>query len=145
MIERLRPMRSRPRRSQPIDFPAVIERAYADGVGVFLEVGPGSSCTRLIGQILGGRPHRAFSACRPDREPAVALLDVLGELISHRAAVDLARLYGNPTEDDTGPTATAHPRTTASGARCEWTCARGHFKSPHHQCDNPRHKHRLPL
>ena len=83
----------------PIDFPAVIERAYADGIGVFVEVGPGSSCTRLIGQILSGRPHLAFSACRPDRDAAVALLEVLAGLISHRAAVDLSRLYGQPTED----------------------------------------------
>ena len=27
-----------------IDFPALIERAYEDGVRVFVEVGPGSSC-----------------------------------------------------------------------------------------------------
>ena len=66
---RRRPTRSRPRRHETIDFPALIERAYDDGVRVFLEVGPGSSCTRLIGQILGGRPHLACSACRPDRDP----------------------------------------------------------------------------
>ena len=83
-----------------IDFKAVIERAYADGIGVFLEVGPGSSCTRLIGQILGGRPHLAFSACRPDRDPAVALLEVVAGLIAHRAAVDLSRLYDQPTEHE---------------------------------------------
>ena len=55
--------------SQTIDFPALVERAYADGVGVFIEVGPGSSCTRLIDRILGSRPHLACSACRPDRDP----------------------------------------------------------------------------
>ena len=77
-----------------IDFPAVIERAYDDGIRVFLEVGPGSSCTRLIGQILGERPHLACSACRPDRDPLAAILDVAGELIAHRVPVDLASLYG---------------------------------------------------
>ena len=45
---------------ETIDFPAVIERAYDDGIRVFLEVGPGSSCTRLIGQILRRRPHLAL-------------------------------------------------------------------------------------
>ena len=51
-----------------IDFPAVVQRAYDDGIRVFLEVGPGSSCTRLIGEILGERPHLACSACRPDAD-----------------------------------------------------------------------------
>ena len=65
---------------ETIDFPALIERAYDDGIRFFLEVGPGSSCTRLIGQILRGRPHVAISACRPDRDPLAAILDVLAEL-----------------------------------------------------------------
>src|SRR5207248_4923471 len=33
----------------PIDVPAVIGAAYRDGVRVFLEAGPGSSCTRMVG------------------------------------------------------------------------------------------------
>jgi PfaB family protein len=76
-----------------IDFPAVIERAYQDGVRLFLEVGPGGSCTRHINRILGNRPHRAFAACRADREPFGAILDVLGILLAERIPVDLARLY----------------------------------------------------
>ncbi len=76
-----------------IDFPAVVERAYDDGVRIFLEVGPGSSCTRLIGEILGQRPHLACSACRPNRDPLAVILDVVGELIAHRIPVDLASLY----------------------------------------------------
>ncbi len=46
-----------------VDFPSVIESAYRDGVRLFLEMGPGASCTRMIGSILGDRPHRARSAC----------------------------------------------------------------------------------
>jgi acyl transferase domain-containing protein/3-hydroxymyristoyl/3-hydroxydecanoyl-(acyl carrier protein) dehydratase len=48
--------------SRTVDFPAVIEAAYRDGVRTFIEVGPGSSCTRLIGKILEGRPHQALAA-----------------------------------------------------------------------------------
>ena len=80
--------------SQPIDFPRTIESAYADGIGLFIEVGPGSSCTRLIDRILGDRPHVAVSACRPDRDPFAAVLDVLAACIAHRVPVDLATLYG---------------------------------------------------
>ena len=87
---------------QTIDFPAVIERAYHDGIRCFLEVGPGASCTRLVGQILRGRPHVAISACRPDRDPLAAILDVLAELICHRLPVNLAGLYREPVTSRAG-------------------------------------------
>jgi acyl transferase domain-containing protein/3-hydroxymyristoyl/3-hydroxydecanoyl-(acyl carrier protein) dehydratase len=87
---------------QTIDFPALIERAYHDGIRFFLEVGPGASCTRLIGQILRGRPHVAISACRPDRDPLFVILDVLAELISQRLPVNLAGLYGEPVTSRAG-------------------------------------------
>ena len=42
-----------------IDFPRVVETAYADGARVFLEMGPGASCARLIGRILGDHVAQA--------------------------------------------------------------------------------------
>lgn len=44
-----------------IDFAAVIERAYADGVRVFVEHGPRGSCTGWIQRILGDRDHLAVA------------------------------------------------------------------------------------
>ncbi len=44
------------------DFTATIHQAYADGVRIFLEMGPHSSCTRMIPRILEDRPHLAISA-----------------------------------------------------------------------------------
>ena len=41
----------------PIDFVRVIERAWADGVRVFVEHGPQAQCTGWIRRILDGRPH----------------------------------------------------------------------------------------
>jgi acyl transferase domain-containing protein/3-hydroxymyristoyl/3-hydroxydecanoyl-(acyl carrier protein) dehydratase len=80
--------------SAMIDFPAVIERAYEDGVRVFVEAGPGSSCSRLISQILGRRAHLACSASRAESDPLLAILEVLGRLIAERLPVDLGGLYG---------------------------------------------------
>ncbi len=77
-----------------VDFPRVIRQAYADGVRAFLEVGPGASCTRSIGEILRGRPHLAASACPGDREPVSALLGALARLVADRYPVDLGALYG---------------------------------------------------
>ena len=81
-----------------VDFPGVIRRAYADGVRAFVEVGPGASCTRLIGEILEGRPHLAVAACPGEREPVATFLATLGSLIAERFPVDLASLYGGADE-----------------------------------------------
>lgn len=45
------------------DFSKQIEAAYRDGARVFVEVGPGASCTRMVRRILGDRPHLAISVC----------------------------------------------------------------------------------
>ncbi|BDV42215.1 hypothetical protein GURASL_11380 [Geotalea uraniireducens] len=75
-----------------IDYPATIDAAYADGVRYFLEMGPGSSCSRMIDRILADRPHLARSAA-PPQEAHSALLRLLGQLVAEGLAVDLAPLY----------------------------------------------------
>ncbi|MDX2199235.1 MAG: beta-ketoacyl synthase N-terminal-like domain-containing protein [Phycisphaerae bacterium] len=45
------------------DFSKQVEAAYRDGARVFVEVGPGASCTRMIRRILGDQPHVAISVC----------------------------------------------------------------------------------
>ena len=83
--------------TRPIDFPAVIDQAYAAGFRVFLEMGPGGSCTRLIGRILADRPHLAHSVCLPVRDPLGTVLEALAKLIAYRIPVDLEPLYGRKT------------------------------------------------
>ena len=75
------------------DFTRVIESAYTEGIRVFVEIGPGSSCSRMIGKILAGRPHMARSACFPGIEPESAILRLLGHLVAERVQVDLAPLF----------------------------------------------------
>ena len=77
-----------------VDFPAVVRQAYEDGIRAFVEVGPGGSCSRMIGDILEGRPHLAVAACPGEREPVAPFLAVLGRLIAERFPVDLAWLHG---------------------------------------------------
>jgi acyl transferase domain-containing protein/3-hydroxymyristoyl/3-hydroxydecanoyl-(acyl carrier protein) dehydratase len=78
----------------PLDFPALIEQAYQDGVRIFLEMGPGASCSRMIDAILGDRPHLACSACVASQGEISQILRVLGHLIAERVPVDLEPLYG---------------------------------------------------
>ncbi len=79
------------------DFPRLIERAYENGVRIFLEMGPGSSCTRMISRILEGRPHVAQSALSAQNGDVSSLLRLLGRLIAERVPVDLQALYGVET------------------------------------------------
>jgi PfaB family protein len=76
-----------------IDYPKVIEAAYAEGVRYFLEMGPGGSCSRMIGRILSGRPHVARSACLPGIEPGSAILRLLAQLLAERVPVNLEPLF----------------------------------------------------
>jgi PfaB family protein len=78
----------------PLDFPALIEQTYKDGVRIFLEMGPGSSCSRMIDAILGDRPHMARSACAAGLSEGSQILRLLGILIAERVPVDLEPLYG---------------------------------------------------
>ena len=81
-----------------IDFPRVIEQAYADGVRVFVEIGPGSSCTKMIGEILGDRPHLARAALPNTSRPVETFLEVLATLIAEGVPVDLSYLYGESVQ-----------------------------------------------
>ena len=90
---------------QGVDFPKTVQRAYDDGVRIFLEMGPGGSCSRMIHKILDGVPFRARSISSATQDEPTAVLRALGMLIAERVPVDLAQLYpeGSPVEDESGP------------------------------------------
>ena len=84
--------------SDTINFPAVVRQAYRDGVRVFIEIGPGNSCTNMISKILEGQPHVAVSACASNYENVSTILRLLGKLSTERIPVDLSQLYGRKTQ-----------------------------------------------
>ncbi len=92
------------------DFPRVVRQAWQDGVRVFVEMGPGSSATRMIGRILHDVPHRAAAVCFPGREPLEALLCALGRLAVEGAPLDLAPLYAEEERPGEGPEEVAGPQ-----------------------------------
>ncbi|MFD0337374.1 SDR family oxidoreductase [Streptomyces sp. NPDC127117] len=109
----------------PVAFVEQIEAMYEAGARVFVEAGPGSVLTRLVGQILGDRPHRTV-ACEPRpgsglrgwldalAELAVAGLPVrVGWLLRGRDAVDAAR---TPAPKIPGWTVDGQLVRTADGA-----------------------------
>ncbi|MBX7185779.1 MAG: acyltransferase domain-containing protein [Vicinamibacteria bacterium] len=75
-----------------VDFPALINKAYEDGVRVFVEHGPRQGCTRWISTILHGRPHFAVPL---DVDPQTSLptaVDTAIRLFAAGVDVDLQRL-----------------------------------------------------
>ncbi len=47
--------------ASPVEFIAMVEKMYADGARIFLEVGPGARLTGLTASILAEREHTAFA------------------------------------------------------------------------------------
>ncbi|MCP3804495.1 polyketide synthase dehydratase domain-containing protein [Allokutzneria sp. A3M-2-11 16] len=63
-----------------IDFVRVIERAWSDGVRIFVEHGPRNLCTSWIDRILGDRDHLAVALDAP-RPQVIAELAAAGVLV----------------------------------------------------------------
>lgn len=78
--------------AQPVRFAEMIEAMHADGARVFVEVGPGSTLTSLVGSILGTKPHLAVALDPPARGGVRGLLLALSRLIVTGLPVRLERL-----------------------------------------------------
>lgn len=77
---------------EPVDFPRLVQRAYDDGARVFVELGPGGTCTRWIGDILQQREHAATAVNQRGTDDDLALHRVLAKLVGHRVELDLSPL-----------------------------------------------------
>jgi 3-hydroxymyristoyl/3-hydroxydecanoyl-(acyl carrier protein) dehydratase/malonyl CoA-acyl carrier protein transacylase len=97
----------------PVDFPAVIERAWRDGVRVFVEHGPGAQCAGWIRRILGDRDHLAVAMDAAQGNGLWPLSTVVAELAAAGVDVrtDALRLPTRPVAD--GPTISIPARLPA--------------------------------
>ncbi|MCP2335772.1 type I polyketide synthase [Actinomadura rupiterrae] len=77
----------------PVRFVEQIEAMYAAGARVFVEAGPGRVLTRLVGEILGDRPHTAVACDAPGEDGIERLLLALAELAVAGVPVDAAALF----------------------------------------------------
>ncbi len=84
-----------------VDFSATVAAAYDDGVRLFIELGPGASCSRMVSRVLEGRPHRARSmAVGPmSISSPGSLLRVLAMLATERVPLSLAALFGGSARE----------------------------------------------
>ncbi|WP_371668547.1 SDR family oxidoreductase [Streptomyces sp. NBC_00289] len=100
----------------PVRFVAQIEAMYEAGARIFVEAGPGSVLSRLVGQILGDRPHRAV-ACEPRPDSGLrGWLDALAQLAVAGIPVRTGRLFRGRDAVDTARTAApVRPGWTVDG------------------------------
>ncbi len=85
-----------------VDFPRVIRAAYDAGVRTFIEVGPGNSCSRMIGKILGDQPHLARSLAVAGPDPVSHFLRTLAELYAAGVPLNAELLAGREAPASSG-------------------------------------------
>jgi PfaB family protein len=78
---------------QRVDFPQLINRVYEDGAKIFIEIGPGNTCSRWIADNLKQKEHTTVSINRRGCDDYTAIVKALAQLLSHRVSVDLSPLY----------------------------------------------------
>lgn len=76
----------------PFDYTKVINSAYEDGVRLFIEMGPGGSCTRMIDQILADKPHFAKGLCVKGQDSVDNVMQLLARLYAEGVSLDLSQL-----------------------------------------------------
>lgn len=80
------------------DYTKVINSAYEDGVRLFIEMGPGGSCSRMIARILEGKPHYAKSLCVKGQDSVDNVLQLLANLYAEGVSLDLTGLSAHKKE-----------------------------------------------
>lgn len=78
--------------ARPVRFAEMIEAMHADGARTFVEVGPGSTLTSLVGSILGTKPHLAVALDPPARSGVRGLLLAVARLAVAGLPVRIERL-----------------------------------------------------
>ena len=92
---------------QTVDFVRLVRQAWQDGIRTFVEIGPGSSCSRMIQAILKDHSHKTIALTPAKGDPIAAFLRGFAELfaLGHGSRTsDWSRLFG--------------PRPEAAPARC---------------------------
>jgi acyl transferase domain-containing protein/phosphopantetheinyl transferase len=78
---------------RPVEFRQTIERLYADGVRLFVEVGPRGNLTSFVEDILRGRRFCAVPANTQRRSGVMQLNHLVAMLAVHGVKMDLSCLY----------------------------------------------------
>lgn len=97
------------------DYVRTIRRAYEDGIRIFVEAGPGDSCTRMIRSILKDRPHVAVSLSRKGEAEPLSVMRAAAILHAAGLDPDFSFFHKNSDTNEASPLGTEetdpHPLT----------------------------------
>lgn len=79
--------------ASPVEFRRMIENMYADGVHIFVEVGPRGNLTSFVSDILRGKDILALPADVQHRSGTTQLNHFVGQLVAHHVPVQLPELF----------------------------------------------------
>ncbi len=85
--------------SDTIDFPAIIEKAWSDGIRIFIEVGPDNSCTRMIDSILAEREHLAVNTTKVGKSEILTINQMCASLFAEGLEFNYGKLSLPPVKD----------------------------------------------
>ena len=94
--------------ASPVRFRELVERMYADGARIFVEVGPGSVVTGLVGDVLGTRPYTAIALDNKRVNGVSQFLSTIGALSTAGVKVDLAALFASMPAEPAKPLPSKH-------------------------------------
>ncbi|QDS89207.1 Phthiocerol synthesis polyketide synthase type I PpsE [Rosistilla ulvae] len=76
----------------PVRFQSLIQQMYADGVRLFLEVGPRGNISSFVADILRGQPHAAIPMDTPRLSTADQIVHAAAQLAAHHVPIQLEAL-----------------------------------------------------
>ena len=79
--------------ARPVRFVDTVQAMADAGAQTFVEVGPGSVLSGLVGRILKGQPHTAVALDRRGRGGLDSLLQALAQLVAAGVSMDLSALW----------------------------------------------------
>ena len=86
------------------DFPHLIESMWQEGTRIFIEPGPGASCSRLIRKILGSQNYRTLPLFWRGESEELSLIRLLLTCAVERKPVDFSAMLENPSlREPSGP------------------------------------------
>ncbi|HYR88120.1 MAG TPA: SDR family NAD(P)-dependent oxidoreductase [Terriglobia bacterium] len=122
----------------PVEFVSQIEHMYSDGARIFIEVGPKSVLTGLVGQILSDRVHEAVAL---DAGGLRGLLGALGTLAALALPLAVTRLYESRDVQELNLARLTHEAREKPMAATAWLLSGGCARP---QSDEVRRTGRLP-
>ncbi len=86
----------------PVEFAAMIKTMHADGVRVFVEVGPRGNLSAFIEDILRGQSFAAIPANVARKSGPTQINLMAAQLFAHHVPLDLQALFGDMTSQEEG-------------------------------------------